>query len=67
MRIQALIPWQTNSDLSIKIETLRSTLNEIGVIKVKMKGSSERIEIPDIFRLAYKIGRKGGIATSKRA
>ena len=66
MRERSLIPWQTHSDPTIKIEALRTTLNEIGVIKVKMRGNDERIEIPDIYRLAYKIGRKGGIATSKK-
>ena len=66
MRNRALIPWQISSDPTIKIEALRSTLHEIGVIKIRMKGNEERIEIPDIFRLAYKIGRKGGIATSKK-
>lgn len=66
MRQRALIPWKINSDPVIQIEILRSTLNEIGVIKVKIKSNEERIEIPDIFRLAYQIGRKGGIATNKK-
>lgn len=66
MRSTALIPWRSDADISAKIESLRTTLDQIGVIKSRMKGDCERIEIPDIYRLAYKIGRKGGISTSKK-
>lgn len=66
MRGTALIPWSSNASTAAKIELLRSTLEQIGIIKSRMKGNSERIEIPDIYRLAYKIGRKGGISTRKK-
>jgi hypothetical protein len=66
MRSTALIPWRSDAGTAAKIESLRTTLDQIGVIKSRMKGDCERIEIPDIYRLAYKIGRKGGISTSKK-
>jgi hypothetical protein len=66
MRNTALIPWRSDAGNAVKIESLRTTLDQIGVIKSRMKGDCERIEIPDIYRLAYKIGRKGGISTSKK-
>lgn len=66
MRSNALIPWRSEAGNAAKIESLRTTLDQIGVIKSRMKGDCERIEIPDIYRLAYKIGRKGGISTNKK-
>ena len=66
MRSTALIPWRKDAGNTAKIESLRTTLNQIGVTKSRMKGDCERIEIPDIYRLAYKIGRKGGISTNKK-
>lgn len=66
MRETALIPWRSGASNQEKIEGLRSTLEQIGIIKLRMKDSSERIELPDIYRLAYKIGRHGGISTQKK-
>lgn len=66
MRDRALIPWRSDASNSEKIGELRKALIQIGIIKSRMKGNSERIEIPDIYRLAYKIGRKGGISTRKK-
>lgn len=66
MRSTALIPWRSDAGNTAKIESLRTTLDQIGVVKSRMKGDCERIEIPDIYRLAYKIGRKGGISTNKK-
>lgn len=67
MRGTALIPWETSASTHIKIDELRRTLTQIGIIKIKtIKGQDERIEIPDIYRLAHKIGRNGGISTRRR-
>lgn len=66
MRSEALIPWRSEAGDAAKIESLRTTLDQIGVTKSRMKGDCERIEIPDIYRLAYKIGRKGGISTNRK-
>jgi len=67
MRDKALIPWQKGASNSEKIEQLRTTLEQIGIIKSRLKNGSERIELPDIYRLAYKIGRYGGIPTQKKS
>jgi hypothetical protein len=66
MRDRALIPWRSDASNMIKIGELKKSLMQIGIIKSRMKGNCERIEIPDIYRLAYKIGRKGGISTRKK-
>lgn len=67
MREESLIPWSQGVSIESKMKELRATLEQIGIIKIrKIKGQDERIEIPDIYRLAYKIGRNGGIATRRR-
>ena len=66
MRDMALIPWRSGASNTEKIEQLRVTLEQIGIIKSRLTDGSERIELPDIYRLAYKIGRRGGISTQKK-
>lgn len=67
MRDKALIPWRSGASNSEKIDHLRATLEEIGIIKSRLNVGAERIELPDIYRLAYKIGRHGGISTKKKS
>ena len=67
MRDKALIPWRSGASNAEKIEHLRTTLEQIGIIKSRLKDGGERIELPDIYRLAYKIGRYGGIPTQKKS
>lgn len=67
MRDKALIPWRSGASNSEKIDQLRTTLEQIGIIKSRLKVGGERIELPDIYRLAYKIGRHGGISTKKKS
>lgn len=67
MRDKALIPWQSGASNPEKIDHLRATLEQIGIIKSRLKIGGERIELPDIYRLAYKIGRHGGISTHKKS
>ena len=67
MRDRALIPWRSGASNSEKIEHLRTTLEQIGIIKSRLKDGGERIELPDIYRLAYRIGRHGGIPTQKKS
>lgn len=66
MRGLALVPWRVDAPDSEKIDRLRSALAQIGIIKSRLKVGQERIDLPDIYRLAYKIGRHGGIATLKK-
>ena len=67
MRDKALIPWPGGASNSEKIEYLRTTLEQIGIVKSRLKDGGERIELPDIYRLAYKIGQYGGIRTHKKS
>lgn len=67
MRDKALIPWRSGASNSEKIDHLRTMLEQIGIIKSRLKVGQERIELPDIYRLAYRIGRHGGISTQKKS
>ncbi len=60
-----LIPWDTE-DRSIEKEiALRDALVDIGVLQIRAKQDVLRIDLPDIYRLGYGIGRFGGISRSK--
>lgn len=63
----ALIPWQADSDWETKANFLRDTMSNIGVLQLRERQGVLRIDLPDIFRLAYKVGRNGGIAVHKKA
>lgn len=63
----ALIPWESDSDWDTKVNALRDTMNNIGVLQLRERQSVLRIDLPDIFRLAYKIGRNGGIAVNRKS
>jgi hypothetical protein len=67
MRGKALIPWRVNAALGERVAQLRDALEKIGIIKLRMRNNIEIIELPDIYRLAYKIGRHGGISTQKKS
>ena len=62
----ALIPWDESVGIDEKIIALRDTMQNIGVLQVRPLSGKERIDLPDIYRLAYKIGRAGGIAVTKK-
>jgi hypothetical protein len=62
----ALIPWESDSDWDTKVNALRDTMSNIGVLQLRERQSVLRIDLPDIFRLAYKIGRNGGIAVNRK-
>lgn len=62
----ALIPWDEAVGADEKIVALRDTMQNIGVLQVRLRSGVERIDLPDIYRLAYKIGRAGGIAVTKK-
>lgn len=55
------IPWDENEKRPAKKELdLRDTLVEIGVLQLR-EGENLRVDLPDIYRLGYNVGRKGGI------
>jgi hypothetical protein len=62
----ALIPWRSDASNMDKVETMLNTLIEIGVAKIRIKDKVEKLDLPDIYRLAYRIGRKGGIPMQQR-
>ncbi|MCW8175643.1 P-loop ATPase, Sll1717 family [Verminephrobacter aporrectodeae] len=66
MRDKALVPWQNGAPNSERMERLLATLEQIGIVRPRKKNGNERIELPDIYRLAYKIGRHGGISTQRK-
>lgn len=66
MREKALVPWRKDASNHEKIDALYNTLIGIGILQPRLQKGSERVELPDIYRLAYKIGRYGGISTQKR-
>lgn len=62
----ALIPWDETFGPDEKITALRDTMESIGVLQVRQRSGEDRIDLPDIYRLAYKIGRAGGIAVNRK-
>lgn len=55
------IPWDADDKRPSKKELeLRGTLIEIGVLQLR-DGPTQRVDLPDIYRLGYDVGRRGGI------
>ena len=58
-KFKVFIPWE-DSQIDVNIsQRLRRVLEEIGVIEVRSDGT--KIDIPDIYRVGYGIGKKGGV------
>jgi hypothetical protein len=66
-RNTAVIPWSQTDPCVHRVQSMIDTMVQIGVLKFRSSGSQQRLELPDIYRLGYKIGRKGGIATEQKA
>lgn len=62
----ALIPWDEKAGIDEKIVALRDTMESIGVLQIRQRSGEDRVDLPDIYRLAYKIGRAGGIAVNRK-
>ncbi len=62
----ALIPWDEKAGIDEKIIALRDTMENIGVLQIRQRSGEDRVDLPDIYRLAYKIGRAGGIAVNRK-
>jgi hypothetical protein len=61
-----MLPWEDIATNNEKIIALRDTLERIGIIQIKQRAGLDRIDLPDIYRLAYKIPRTGGVAVIKK-
>ena len=58
-KFEVFIPWE-DSQTGVNVsQRLRRVLEEIGVIEVRSDGT--KIDIPDIYRVGYGIGKKGGV------
>lgn len=64
----SLIPWEIGAAQTWDEKALHllDTLNNIGVLQIRERQSVLRVDLPDIYRLAYKIGRNGGIPVQKK-
>lgn len=60
-----LIPWDMEDKSLEKDVALRDALVDIGVMQIRVKQDLLRIDLPDIYRLGYGIGRFGGISRAK--
>lgn len=65
---QKLIPWDMDVNLTLddKAMQLRQTMIDIGVLQLRERQKVERVDLPDIYRLGYRIGRNGGISVQKK-
>ena len=65
---QTLIPWDMDVNLSLddKAIHLLETMINIGVFQLRERQNVKRVDLPDIYRLGYRIGRNGGIAVQKK-
>ncbi len=61
-----LIPWEIDDPWENKTYVLRDTMSEIGVVQLRERQGVLRIDLPDIYRLGYQVGRYGGISVRKR-
>lgn len=66
--VQTLIPWDMDLHLSLddKAIHLLETMINIGVFQLRERQNVKRVDLPDIYRLGYRIGRNGGISVQKK-
>lgn len=66
--MKTLIPWDNEINLTLdnKAMVLRKTMINIGVLQLRERQKVERVDLPDIYRLGYRIGRNGGISVQKK-
>lgn len=60
-----LIPWEPEDAWTNKVHILRDAMVDIGVLQLRERNGALRIDLPDIYRLGYGVGRYGGISISK--
>ena len=60
-----LIPWEPGETWTSKVHSLRETMVDIGVLQLRERNGTLRIDLPDIYRLGYGVGRYGGISVTK--
>lgn len=60
-----LIPWEPDDTWTNKVHILRDAMVDIGVLQLRERNGALRIDLPDIYRLGYRVGRYGGISVTK--
>ena len=56
------IPWDSSDSWDIKTYSLRDAMVDIGVFQLRERKGVLRVDLPDIYRLGYGVGRYGGMA-----
>lgn len=59
------IPWDSSDSLDLKTHNLRDAMVDIGVFQLRERKGVLRVDLPDIYRLGYGVGRYGGMAVSR--
>lgn len=62
---EILIPWDSGDTWTNKVHILRDVMVDIGVFQMRERKGALRVDLPDIYRLGYGVGRYGGISIGK--
>ena len=55
-----LVPWDEGDRLTSNSQKLRDTLVELGILI--LRDDDTRLDMPDIYRLGYRIRKRGGVS-----
>ncbi len=58
------VPWDESDKLTSSSQKLRDTLVELGILILRDEGI--RLDMPDIYRLGYRIRKRGGVSPRRR-
>ncbi len=58
-----LAPWDDTNSTVTPSQSLRDTLVDLGILTLRNEGT--RLDMPDIYRLGYKISKHGGVSTRR--
>ena len=54
------MPWDEGDRLTSNSQKLRDTLVELGILI--LRDDDTRLDMPDIYRLGYRIRKRGGVS-----
>lgn len=60
MQKQVFVPWDDSDKLTSPSQKLRDTLVELGILI--LRDQDTRLDMPDIYRLGYRIRKRGGVS-----
>lgn len=61
---EVFVPWDDANFTISPSQNLRDTLVELGILTLRDEGT--RLDMPDIYRLGYKIRKRGGVSPRSR-